>query len=249
MRTQRTLSAGLGQPQGLDIVALGQPLPAGIEAHMSAHTAQSCGRGHQLPTDGVAVAAVQQWEHDLVDVVHQRVTGIPPTEPLVGVGERLAHRPQGVDVALADGSAGSFLEHLIVPVEQPLADRFGERRRDPRRRQENRASLHVRPPQLADHRHGSRCAGGPHQTQVNRDGFAAAGRGARGRGADRSLVFDVWPEPFQCPAGGQCLVQAPGECEAGEPLTLLDLADQGAAVMGLLAEPGLGKLAHRSPVP
>jgi hypothetical protein len=37
---QRAVPAGLGQPQALDEVMLGKPLPAGIEAHKCAQIAQ-----------------------------------------------------------------------------------------------------------------------------------------------------------------------------------------------------------------
>jgi hypothetical protein len=146
----------LGQPQGLDEVALGDAVLAVVVGH-PAQQVGLLGRGlAQCPPHLVGVRAAQQREDVLVHVLGEYEPAGPSALEDVHALELAEHVPYGGDVFETHPRGG--VRGLVEGVEEPVTGRPDSRDGGEGCCCQEASTVHVRSPQVGDgfHRNGER---------------------------------------------------------------------------------------------
>lgn len=146
----RPVARRLREPQGLDVVALGEAGLAGVDRHVAAQLGEPGHRAEQLPPHLFAVRPRKQPGDHTVEVVHEHRPHMAAAEAVVEVGQRGGHRPHRLDVGHPDPGSRRPLDVCVRARDQPVPAGLDQRGRGDRRPGEQIAAAHVAAPQLAD---------------------------------------------------------------------------------------------------
>lgn len=117
----------LAQPQGLDVVALGEPRAVDVHRQVSGELGELGHRTEKATPDGLRVGALNQSGDKAVEIVHGDMAHMPGPELVVEFSECALRRPHGFDVR-PDNSRPFAPRHLGIRwSDQPVAARADHR--------------------------------------------------------------------------------------------------------------------------
>ena len=110
---------GVGEREGLDEVALGEPVEAGVVGHPRGELGRLAGRREQRAADRGCAARPQQSGQVGAQVLDEGAPGVRTAERAVEPVERVTHRAQPLDVRDADARRSAVLVERVLGADEP----------------------------------------------------------------------------------------------------------------------------------